>query len=170
VGDHDLRLRIDRLHAQHEAPVVAGGISAVHGTDKANSVLFGGHACDEAGEVACLLALGHVGEDVFGSDLGAGAEGEGDVRVLLGHFEHQVLVLGAVADDDVVSLGYVLEYGGSGVHGLHFFAVAVLYPSGKLFLRLENAVVHGLAPSLVIDGAFDDEGNLHCTAGGFSGV
>lgn len=166
VGDHDLRLGVDRMHAEDEAAVVAPRRRRP-GRRSPDDILFRRHARDQAGEIAGLLALRHVGEDVLGAYLRAGAEGEGDLRVLLGHFEHQVLVLCAVSDDDVVPLGDVLKDRGTGVDRLHLLAVAVLVLlRKKLFLRLENAVVHRLAPPLVVDGALDNERDLHDLGGG----
>ena len=161
MGDHDADGGVDSPCSEDEAAVVACRVPSVHRADEAEDLGLGRHACDQAAEVAGLLTLGHVGEDVGRALLAGGTEGEGHIGVLLGHLEGEVLVLGPVGDDDVIALGDVLAGGGACIDQVHLLGVAVLDTAGKLLHRLGDAVMHRLAPPLVIDGVFDDQGDLY---------
>ena len=160
VGDRHGGVRVDGLDTHYEAAVVAGAVTAVDRTDQTDAVRLGQHACDDAGQVACLLALGHVGEDVVADDLAAGSEGEGDVRELASQVGDHVLVLGAVGDDQVEAVGDVLACDGLAVDCGHLLGILEGELAGQLLLCGDEAIVHGLAPALVIDGVLNDEGDL----------
>jgi hypothetical protein len=65
-----------------------------------------------------------------------------------------------VGDDDVIPLGDILAGGGTCIDRLHLLGVAVLDAAGKLLLGCENAIMHSLAPTLVVNGVFNDQCNL----------
>ncbi len=65
-----------------------------------------------------------------------------------------------MANNDVITLTGILQYRGPCIDRLHLFAVAVFDATGILFHRELDAIVHRLAPALVIDGVLNDERDL----------
>ena len=167
MGNHDLGCRIHSLYAEYETTVVTGSVATVDRTDDTDCVCLGGETCDQTGKITGFFTFRHIGEYIGGACFCTGSECKGDIGVFVSHLKHQVLILGTVSDDDIVTLCNILACCGTCVNGFHFLAVAVLDASWQCCLGLEDAVMHSLTPSFVIDSVFDDQGNLDNIRFGF---
>src|SRR5690606_35383376 len=102
-GRERRHIGVDRLCAEDERHMTAMDLRHVHTTDRPDDVALGPQTGQDAHHVAALLQLHVINTDVRGH-LEARADGEVDVRVILGNLDDRLLELETMPHDEIVAL------------------------------------------------------------------
>jgi hypothetical protein len=88
---------------------------------------------------------------------------EGDVGIILSHFQRRIAELVAVADHHVVTRGRVIREGGGDIGGFQVLGVGQV--ESVLLTGLQGALIGGLVPPLVVDRAGHAQRHLERSRG-----